>query len=99
MGYAPQGFALDAPGITDATGLEVVKSGQVINGLCCSDVPDGVRYFVKFGNNPFSGPWEGVVTWTFGAGVPSRDVREGVFVRTNAVVPGGRITFQVSYES
>lgn len=83
--------------LTTAGEQIVVPNGQVINGLSVSAVPRGVAYYVQFGNNPWSGPWSGQVTWTFGAGTAGSDTREGVKVRHDVAVPGGVIAFQVSY--
>lgn len=93
MGYAPVVLALAVPQEHTA-----VESGKVINGLCVSRVPRGVEYYIRFGNNQWSGPWEGIVTWTFGLGVPRRDVSEGVYVRVDVPVPNGTMALQVSYE-
>lgn len=78
---------------------ELVKPGQVLNGLTCSAVPRGLPYMVKFGNNAESGPYTGKVTWTIGSGTPERDVSEGVYVRCLFAVPTGAITFQVGFKS
>lgn len=78
---------------------ELVKAGQVINGLSCSAVPRGMPYMVRFGNNAASGPYTGKQTWTIGSGAPESDVRWGVFVKCLFPVPTGEIVFQVSFVS
>lgn len=78
---------------------ELVKPGQVINGLACTGVPRGLPYFVRFGNNAPTGPYTGKLSWTFGSGTPLTDVREGVFVRCQVAVPNSIIAFQVSFVS
>lgn len=94
MAFAPRTLP------TNTTELqELVKPGQVLNGLACTAVPRGLPYMVKFGNNAESGPYTGKVTWTIGAGTPVRDVSEGVYVRCLFSVPTGAITFQVAFVS
>lgn len=78
---------------------ELVKPGQVVNGLACTAVPRGLPYMVRFGNNAASGPYTGRVTWTIGAGTPESDVRWGVYVRCLALDPAGAIVFQVAFVS
>lgn len=93
MGFAPRTVLLST-----LAEQEIVKSGQHINGLVCTRVPSGVEYFIRLGNNPWTGPYLGIVTWTFGSGVPITDVREGVFFRVAVPVPNGTATFQVSFK-
>jgi hypothetical protein len=94
MGYGPVHLPLDV-----AQEHTAVPSGKVFNGVTVSSVPRGLAYYVRFGNTVESGPWEGRVTWTFGPGVPRKDVSEGLFVRVLVAVPNARMSLQISYET
>lgn len=78
---------------------ELVKPGQIVNGLSCTFVPRGLPYMVRFGGNAPSGPYTGKTTWTIGPGTPEADVRWGIFVRMLATAPSDVIVFQVAFVS
>jgi hypothetical protein len=75
---------------------EVVARGLVINGMTVIRAPRNAEYYVKLGNNPRSGPFTGRNVWTFGSGVPLRDLNEGVTVE-NDIAVNAELRIEVSY--
>jgi hypothetical protein len=75
----------------------VVEDGATMNGMTISNVPTGLEYFVKFGNNKRVGPFDDRMTFDFGARVDRADVSEGVDIEIDNAVPTGRLIGFVSY--
>lgn len=78
--------------------FNIVRDGNVINGLTLGGIGSGVAVFLILGNNERIGPMaNGPVT--FGADTDPRDVSEGVWLETDTNYPGALVTGFVSYTS
>lgn len=78
--------------------FELVREGNVINGLNLENIPAGVSVFLILGNNPRIGPMNnGPIT--FGAGADFLDVSRGVWLETDTNFPGTTVGGFVSFSS
>lgn len=82
-----------------STGAEtqLVPSGNTITSLVAINVPRGITFAVRFGNNQYVSGWSGKVTWDLETDSLPGDASQGLWVKPDAPAPGVIAKFAVSY--